>query len=264
MTGEGDWTPASDQAWDNLFASTEADLQAYFGYLAVAMVSDFIFVCRHFPDQVKTWLDEVKSVKEQIKRGEGPNLVGDQITGCSFPANFWMILGQLYDHPELDPTDIPSVHRILKPGAFTQAKNALDDFITLYRKELGDHEADNNMAFLGPYPGTREQWQRIAAIKMAELAVRQRQCKLARNPRRDALQNVIMAIAKEDPAITAPKLWARLRRKAGPGSVVEGVHDGIIEWIDGKGKVQDTSAHAVKDRLSRAKKALGLSRRKSR
>lgn len=263
MTGEEDWTPASDQAWDNLFASTEADFQAFCGYLAVANVSDFIFVCRHFPDQVKTWLNEVKSIKEQIKRGEGPNLVGDKITGFSFPGNFWIILGQLYDHPELDPTDIPVVHRILKPGAFTQAKNALDDFITLYRKELGDQEADNNMAFLGPYPGTREQWQRIAATKMAELAVRQRQRKLARNPRHDALQNVIIAIVKEDPAITTPKLWARLRRKA-CGGVIEGVHDGIMEWTDGKGKVHETSAHAVKDRLSRAKKELGLSRRNSR
>lgn len=86
----------------------------------------------------------------------------------------------------------------------------------------------------------------------------------ASKPRRDALQAHIVEIVKEDPAITAPGLLARLRREVRSGHVVEGVHDESIEWTDGKGKVRDTPTHAVKDRLSRAKKALGLTRMKSR
>jgi hypothetical protein len=252
MADKENCTPASDRAWDNLSTAelstdTRADCRAYQDYLAVAVVSDLIFVCRHYPDKVKKWLDEIESLKEQVERREGPNLVpagvGYSITGVSFPWPLWMILWELSDYPGLDLTDIPAVHEIIKPHASMQGARALADFIALFRKEFGDQEADNIRTFLDPYP-TEEQWQRVAVKKMAELSVRQRQRKLARNPR--------------------PDLLARLQRKAGLGGVIESVRAGEIEWTDGKGNVRDTPAHVVKDRLSRAKKALGLTRRKSR
>jgi hypothetical protein len=272
MAEKENWTPASDRAWDNLSTArlstdTRTDCVAYEDYLAVAVVSDLIFLCRHYPDKVKKWLDEIESLKEQVERREGPNLApagaGYSITGISFPLHLWFILWELSDYPGLDLTDIPAVHEIIKPHASTQGAKALADFIALFRKELGDQEADNIRTFLDPYP-TEEQWQRVAVIKMVELSMRQRQRKLARNPRPDALQNVIAAIVKEDPAITAPQLLVKLQRKAGLGGVIESVRAGEIEWTDDKGSVRDTPAHVVKDRLSRAKKALGLTRRKSR
>lgn len=239
MTDKENWALASDRAWDNLSIAelstdARADCGAYQDYLAVAVVSDLIFVCRHYPDKVKKWLDEIESLKEQAKRREGPNLVpagvGYSMTGVSFSLPLWFILWELSDYPELDLTDIPAVHEIIKPHASTQGARALADFIAFYRKELGDQEADNIRTFLDPHPAGIQQWQRVAVIKMAELSVRQRQRRLARHSRPDALQNVIVAIVKEDPAITARKLWARLRRKAESGSVIE---DGTTGSLSG-------------------------------
>ena len=75
---------------------------------------------------------------------------------------------------------------------------------------------------------------------------------------------MIVEIVKEDPAITAPKLLVMLRKQAVLKRVIEYVKDGEIGWTDSKRKPRDTPAHALKDRLFRAKKALGLTRVKSR
>lgn len=99
---------------------------------------------------------------------------------------------------------------------------------------------------------------------LGQIGVWQRQRRLAKRPRTDALQEVIIEIVRKDPAITTPTLLGMLGKQAGPGRVIEYMKDGEIGWTDRNRKPRDTPTHAVKDRLSRAKKALGLTHRKSR
>ncbi|MGH8468555.1 MAG: hypothetical protein ACREVY_06135 [Gammaproteobacteria bacterium] len=75
----------------------------------------------------------------------------------------------------------------------------------------------------------------------------------AQKERPDALQRLIFGIHAEHPHASAKDV-GRMLEKLERGGVIESIKDGIIEWIDDAGRVQETPLTAIPKRLSRAKK----------
>ncbi len=79
----------------------------------------------------------------------------------------------------------------------------------------------------------------------------------AKNARTDALQKIIFEIIKGKPEADVGYVWRQLEKCRGHGVIdtVDGdKDDGCIEWTDRTHETKDTSASALKRRISRAKK----------
>lgn len=73
--------------------------------------------------------------------------------------------------------------------------------------------------------------------------------------RTDALSALILEIVKEQPKIKRRELLKALEKHKG-GGCIETIDEGLIEWTDFDGIVDDLPISSLKDRLSRAKKKL--------
>jgi hypothetical protein len=75
-------------------------------------------------------------------------------------------------------------------------------------------------------------------------------------PQRDPLQKLIEEIVCQDPKISQPQLWHRLRKEIGNGTIVSIDPEGParkIHFVASDGKVKTAAVSGLKDRLSRAK-----------
>lgn len=82
---------------------------------------------------------------------------------------------------------------------------------------------------------------------------------IARRPRLDGLGRIIRRIVAKQPTITEKALLGELEkliRATIDGVTIEAITDNAIEWIDNNKPARSTELSALKDRLSRAKKAL--------
>jgi hypothetical protein len=79
-----------------------------------------------------------------------------------------------------------------------------------------------------------------------------RQKELARKPRSDALQQIIIEILHKDLTLTARQVLHRLEGYTGMG-VIESVSEDNIEWIGKNGHIKDTPVTGLDDRIRRAR-----------
>jgi len=80
-----------------------------------------------------------------------------------------------------------------------------------------------------------------------------------RSKKPDSLQQLIIEIVKNNPNITTPQLFEKLKARPWPESVVEEIDDKRIDFRDRRGSREFLNAAPIsglKDRLSRAKKLL--------
>lgn len=83
------------------------------------------------------------------------------------------------------------------------------------------------------------------------------QSEVARRPRQDALQTIIIDIVRQNPCISAKALRNELEARARPNGVVRAITaDDMIEWVTNKGILESSPVSGLKDRLTKAKAAL--------
>lgn len=96
------------------------------------------------------------------------------------------------------------------------------------------------------------------ALSMSEVykdAFRNRQKKIAGNPRQDALQRLIIAILTDHRDYTWREVLTDLKQRQGD-DIIETVTDDEIEWTADSGTAKNTKTSALADRVSRAKQYL--------
>jgi hypothetical protein len=77
----------------------------------------------------------------------------------------------------------------------------------------------------------------------------------AKKDRTDALGGLILKELGKHPGATEAEVLKALEKRERKG-VIESITDGVIEWTDKDGSVQETRITALKHRISRARKKL--------
>jgi len=88
----------------------------------------------------------------------------------------------------------------------------------------------------------------------------ERQKDLAKRPRTDALQSLIIKILGQFPEISFQKFLEELKKEIGKGTI-ETITENKIEWTGKNGKVGDTLFSALKARITRARKNFNYANR---
>jgi hypothetical protein len=103
----------------------------------------------------------------------------------------------------------------------------------------------------------RDQVLFLAALDEAKTG-RRKQRKNAVNSRPDGLQSLIMETMRRSPKITARGLWTEFQRlyDAGERTVVQDISGSVVTFATKSGQLKDAPISGLKDRMSRARKAL--------